>query len=65
MLTEVEASNKESIKLKAIRRDEEKALEQKIIEYQRAKDKIEEDKAAEAVRVAAEKEKELQRLLAL
>jgi len=64
-LCEVEASNKESIKLKAIKREEEKALEQKIIDYQRAKDKIEEEKAAEAVRVAAEKEKELQRLLAL
>lgn len=59
MLVEVDASNKESIKIKAQRREEEKDLEQKIIAYQRAKDLIEEEKAAEALRVAAEKEKEL------
>jgi hypothetical protein len=64
-MCEVDASNKESIKIKAHKREEERQLEQKIIDYQRAKDKIEEEKAAEAVRVAAEKEKELQRLLAL
>lgn len=59
LLVEVDASNKESIKIKAQRREEEKDLEQKIIAYQRAKDLIEEEKAAEALRVAAEKEKEL------
>lgn len=59
LMTEVDASNKESIKIKAQRREEEKILEQKIIDYQRNKDRIEEEKMAEAARQAAEKEKEL------
>ena len=59
LMLEVDASNKESIKIKAQRREEERVLEQKIIDYQRNKDRIEEEKMAEAARQAAEKEKEL------
>lgn len=65
LLVEVEASNKESIKLKAHRRQEEKDLEQSIIDYQKAKDAIELEKTEEKAREAAEKEKELTKLRAL
>jgi hypothetical protein len=64
-MTEIEASNKENIKIKAMRREEEKVLEQQIVEYQKAKDLIERQKVEEALRLAAEKEKEIQRLRAL
>ena len=59
LLAEVAASNTESFKIKEQRRAEEKKLELEIVEYQRSKDLVEEAKAEEALRLAAEKEKEI------
>lgn len=61
-MAEVEASNLENIKLKEKRREEEKRLEQEIVEYQRQKDLVIQAQIKEAQRLAAEKEKETQRL---
>ena len=62
LMVEVEASNKRSIQLKQERHEEEKALEQKIIDYNKAKIAKEELAIAEAKRLAEEKEREIQRL---
>lgn len=58
----VKESNAESIKLKALRKTEEQALEQQVIDYNKKKMALEEEKAKEAKRLADEKERDIQRL---
>ncbi len=62
MIAEVEEANKRAIEVKEHRKQEEKDLEQKIVDYNRNKALREEEKAAELKRVKEEKEREVARL---
>jgi hypothetical protein len=65
MITEVKASNAQALSLKEQKKADERDLEAGILEYQRNKREKEEAVAAEARRVAGEKEAEIARLRAL
>ena len=54
MIAEVEDANKRAIQVKDQRKKEEKDLEQKIIDYNRAKAQREEEKAADAIKTSGE-----------
>jgi hypothetical protein len=62
MIAEVEVANKRAIEVKEQRKNEEKNLEQQIVEYNRAKAQREEEKQAELKRIKEEKEREVARL---
>jgi fumarylacetoacetate (FAA) hydrolase family protein len=62
MIAEVEVANKRAIEVKENRKQEEKDLEQKIVDYNRAKAQREEEKVADLKRIKEEKEREVARL---
>lgn len=62
MMGEVEDANKRAIDVKDQRKQEEKDLEQQIVEYNRQKALREEEKAADIRRIKEEKEREVARL---
>ena len=62
MMTEVESANHKAIEVKGGKVLEEKDLEQKIVDYNRARAGREEEELQEKFRVQAEKEREVQKL---
>jgi hypothetical protein len=62
MMVEVKASNAQALDLREQKKADEKRLEEGILEYQRQRREKEENMIAEAKRLAAEKEAEIQRL---
>lgn len=62
LMGEVEDANKRAIVIKDGRKKEEKDLETKIVEYNKAKTMREEEQQSEHKRVKDEKEREVQRL---
>ena len=62
LMMEVEESNKRAIDIKDVKKKEEKDLEMKIVEYNKAKSMREEENLAELRRIKDEKEREVQRL---
>ena len=62
MMQEVETANGKAIDVKGGKILEEKELEQKIVDYNRAKAGREEEELQEKLRVQAEKEREVQKL---
>ena len=61
-MTEVEDANRKAIDIKDSRKQEEKNLETKIVDYNRQKALREEEQQAEQRRIKEEKEREVQRL---
>jgi len=59
MMVEVKASNAQALDLKEQKKADERRLEEEILEYQRKRREAEEEKVAEARRVAQEKENEI------
>ena len=62
LMGEVEEANKRAIDIKDGKKKEEKDLENKIVEYNKAKAMREEETQGEIKRVKDEKEREVQRL---
>ena len=62
MMSEVELANSKAIEVKQSRVQEERDLEAKIVEYNKAKALREEEELQEKLRVQAEKEREVQKL---
>lgn len=59
MMREVEVANHKAIEVKSGKIQEEKELEQKIVDYNRNKAQREEEELHEKLRVQADKEKEV------
>lgn len=59
LMMEVEESNKRAIDIKDVKKKEEKDLEMKIVEYNKAKSMREEENLAELRRIKDEKEREV------
>jgi hypothetical protein len=62
MMGEVEDANRKQVTVKEYKKQEEKDIEQKIVEYNKHKTMREEEHIAEQKRIKDEKERDVQRL---